>query len=62
MIEIRTIEFAEPLVTWQDVTPLLSALGIVFISAAAYLYYKLKRTSRTYPFVFFDVVVLPKTE
>tara|TARA_Y100001938_G_C8002174_1_gene385317 strand:+ start:317 stop:442 length:126 start_codon:yes stop_codon:yes gene_type:complete len=41
MIEIRTIEFAEPLVTWQDVMPVLSVLGIAFISAIAYLYYKL---------------------
>ena len=41
MIEIMSIDFSEPLVTWQDVIPLLSGLGIIFISAVAYLYYKL---------------------
>jgi hypothetical protein len=41
MIEIRTIELADPLVTWQDVMPLLSGLCVIFISAAVYLYYKL---------------------
>ena len=49
-------------VSWADVAPVLGLYALTLSAVGVYLYRRLKRTSRTYPFVFFDVVVLPKSE
>ncbi len=61
MIEIRSFDF-ENIVSLGDVVPVFGLYALVLSAVGAYLYRRLRRTSRSYPFVFFDVVVLPKTE
>ncbi len=61
MIEIHSFDF-ENIVSLGDVAPIFGLYALTLGAVGAYLYRRLKRTSRSYPFVFFDVVVLPKTE